>query len=179
MRALVNHVVGEQRWAPHLLAGETIEKVGDRYDGDLLGDDLHATWSDAVGPAVAAFAEPGALDRTVHLSYGDEAAREYATQMLTDLAIHGWDLARATGGDEYIDPEVAQLLWDAWAPPRNWCAAAASLVRMSASPTTHPSPPACWDSSDALRHSCGSFVRGPPHVSVMHGRTVMGQSITA
>jgi uncharacterized protein (TIGR03086 family) len=71
---------------------------------------------DAVGPAVAAFAEPGALDRTVHLSYGDESAREYATQMLTDLAIHGWDLARATAGDERIDPEVAQLLWDAWAP---------------------------------------------------------------
>ncbi len=116
VRALVNHVVGEQRWAPHLLAGETIEQVGDRYDGDLLGDDPVAAWTDAVAPSVAAFAEPGALDGTVHLSYGDEAAREYATQMLTDLAIHGWDLARATGGDESIDPEVAQLLWDAWAP---------------------------------------------------------------
>jgi uncharacterized protein (TIGR03086 family) len=64
VRALVNHVVGEQRWAPHLLAGETIEQVGDRYDGDLLGDDPRATWSDAVGPAVAAAASSVSTSRS-------------------------------------------------------------------------------------------------------------------
>lgn len=116
VRSLVNHVVGEQLWAPHLLGGETIEEVGDRYDGDLLGEDPKRAWDAAVGPSIEAFRAPGALDRTVHLSYGDEAAREYAVQMLTDLAIHGWDLARATGGDERIDPDVAELLWATWSP---------------------------------------------------------------
>ena len=38
VRELVNHVTGEQLWAPHLLGGQTIEEVGDRYDGDVLGE---------------------------------------------------------------------------------------------------------------------------------------------
>jgi uncharacterized protein (TIGR03086 family) len=118
VRTLVNHVVGEQRWAPHLLDGETIDQVGDRYDGDLLGDDPKAVWAEAVGPSVAAFTAPGALDGTVHLSYGDERADEYALQMLTDLAVHGWDLARGIGADDRIDEETAQLLYDTWTARR-------------------------------------------------------------
>ena len=114
VRELLNHLTGEQLWAPHLVAGETIAQVGDRYDGDVLGDDPQATWRSAVPPSVAAFAEPGALDGTVHLSYGDESCREYLTQMLTDAAVHGWDLARAVGADERIDPEAASLLLGHW-----------------------------------------------------------------
>jgi len=114
VRELVNHVTGEQLWAPHLVAGETIEQVGDRYDGDVLGDDPVWTWQQAAPASVEAFAAPGALDRTVHLSYGDESCREYLTQMLTDAAVHGWDLARATGGDETIDPAAAALLLEHW-----------------------------------------------------------------
>lgn len=116
VHTLVNHVVGEQRWAPHLLAGETIEQVGDRYDGDLLGDDPLATWREAIGPALDGFAADGALEGIVHLSYGDEASREYLLQMLTDVVVHGWDLARAVGGDEHMDDATAQLLYDTWSP---------------------------------------------------------------
>jgi uncharacterized protein (TIGR03086 family) len=116
VRALVNHVVGEQLWAPHLVAGETIEQVGDRYDGDVLGTDPAAAWAEAVGPSVAAFAEPGAVERTVHLSYGDESCREYLTQMVTDAAVHGWDLATAVGGDTTIDADTVEALWAAWSP---------------------------------------------------------------
>src|SRR3954471_20256222 len=39
VRALVNHLVYEARWAPPLLAGRTIADVGDQFDGDLLGAD--------------------------------------------------------------------------------------------------------------------------------------------
>ena len=39
VRALVRHVVEEERWVAPLLRGETIEEVGDRFAGDLLGDD--------------------------------------------------------------------------------------------------------------------------------------------
>ena len=38
VRALVNHVVGEDRWVVPLLEGQTIAAVGDALDGDLLGD---------------------------------------------------------------------------------------------------------------------------------------------
>ena len=113
VRQLVNHVTYEQVWAPHMVAGETIESVGDRYDGDLLGDDpLHAHRS-AVAGAVEAFADAD-LDATVHVSYGDIPLREYLTQMLTDAEVHGWDLAVATGQDPAIDGEVAELLLGVW-----------------------------------------------------------------
>jgi uncharacterized protein (TIGR03086 family) len=116
VRTLVNHVVGEQLWAPPLMGGQTIADVGDRYDGDVLGSDPKATWRNAIAPSIESFAAPGALDGTVHLSYGDEAAAEYLVQMVTDLAVHGWDLARAIGADETIDPETATLLWESWSP---------------------------------------------------------------
>jgi uncharacterized protein (TIGR03086 family) len=113
VRELVNHVVGEQLWAPHLVAGETIADVGDRYDGDVLGDDPTAAWAAAIGPSVRAF-EGADLGGTVHLSYGDEKTEEYLVQMLTDAAVHGWDLARAIGADEAIDEETARLLLEHW-----------------------------------------------------------------
>lgn len=39
VRALVNHLVSGNLWAAELAAGGTIEGVGTRLDGDLLGDD--------------------------------------------------------------------------------------------------------------------------------------------
>jgi len=58
--------------------------------------------------------EDADLGGTVHLSYGDEKTEEYLVQMLTDAAVHGWDLARAIGADEAIDEETARLLLEHW-----------------------------------------------------------------
>lgn len=114
VRELVNHVTNEQLWAPHLVAGETIEQVGDRYDGDVLGDDPVHAFRSAAGGAVEAFGGAEDLEAPVHVSYGQIPLREYLTQMLTDAEVHGWDLAVATGQDPHIDPEAAELLLDVW-----------------------------------------------------------------
>jgi uncharacterized protein (TIGR03086 family) len=116
VRTLVNHLVVEQRWAPHLLAGETLEEVGDRYDGDLLGDDPVAVWRVSSREARAAFERPGALDGTVHTSMGELPAAEYTRQMTLDLAIHAWDLARGLGDDHQLDPELVEQLYRTWEP---------------------------------------------------------------
>src|SRR6266567_8861546 len=39
VRDLVNHVAGEDLWAPPLLGGSTIAEIGGRFDGDVLGAD--------------------------------------------------------------------------------------------------------------------------------------------
>lgn len=106
VRALVNHVVVEELWTPPLLAGRTIAEVGDAFDGDQLGDSPSEALTAAADAATGAVAEPGALERTVHLSYGDELASEYVWQLTADHLVHGWDLARAVGGDERLDPEL-------------------------------------------------------------------------
>ncbi len=107
VRALVNHVVTEQLWAPLLLDGATIEDIGDRFDGDQLGDDPVAAWASAAAAAREAFAAPGALRRSVELSYGRRPAQGYCQEMTMDLAVHAWDLARGVEADERLDPDLA------------------------------------------------------------------------
>lgn len=106
VRQLVNHVTVEDLWVPPLFAGKTIADVGNAYDGDQLGDDPVAAWSGALAAARKAVVEPGAANRTVHLSYGAEQAGEYLLQLFADHVIHGWDLARAIDGDTDLPAEL-------------------------------------------------------------------------
>jgi uncharacterized protein (TIGR03086 family) len=106
VRTLVNHVVGEECWVQPLLAGMTIADVGDRFDGDLLGDAPAASGRDAALDALAAVDELLADNQKVHLSYGDEDAGEYLNQIAADHLIHNWDLAVASGQDANLDPEL-------------------------------------------------------------------------
>lgn len=111
VRTLVDHLVTEQRWAPLLLDGATIDDVGDRFDGDQLGDDPVGAWQQAAAAAREAFAAPGALHRMVELSYGRRPADGYCQEMALDLAVHAWDLARGIGADERLDERlVGELL---------------------------------------------------------------------
>jgi uncharacterized protein (TIGR03086 family) len=60
----------------------------------------------------------------VHLSFGDNPALEYGQQMLADLLIHGWDLARGAGLDEAMEPAaVATVLVYMEANAKSWEAA--------------------------------------------------------
>ena len=105
VRTLVNHVVGEDRWVVPLLEGRTIAEVGDALDGDLLGAAPPESAATAGKAASAAFAEPGATERTVHLSFGDFPGGGYAMQLGADHLVHSWDLARAVGVDATLDAE--------------------------------------------------------------------------
>ena len=108
MRQLVNHLVYENRWTVPLMGGSTIAEVGDRYEGDLLGDRPKAAWEESSAEAVRAVGADGALDRIVDLSSGPTPAREYVSQLFADHLIHAWDLARAVGADERLDPELVE-----------------------------------------------------------------------
>jgi uncharacterized protein (TIGR03086 family) len=106
VRDLVNHVAGEDLWTAPLLQGRTIAEVGDRFDGDVLGDDPVSAALDAAKEAVSVVAERLPRGEKVHLSYGDEDASEYVRQLAADHLIHAWDLAAATGGDTRLEPQL-------------------------------------------------------------------------
>ena len=116
VRDLVRHLVYENVWVPDLMAGATVAEVGDRYEGNLLGDDPKGAWQDALRTAIDELSAAGALDRTVHLSYGDELAGEYLAQLTLDHAVHAWDLAQAIGAAGDLDPELVEHLWQVWSP---------------------------------------------------------------
>jgi uncharacterized protein (TIGR03086 family) len=111
VRQLLNHVVAGNWWAAELAAGATIDQVGTRLDGDLLGADPSLEYRRSADAAAAAFDAPGALDAPCAVSYGPVPGSVYAGHRFIDVLIHGWDLAVATGQDPTIDPVLAEECW--------------------------------------------------------------------
>jgi uncharacterized protein (TIGR03086 family) len=112
VRELLNHVLYGTVWIEDIFAGKTVEDVGAKYDGDLIGDDALASYDAAVDSAKAAIAKPGAMNQVCHLRRGDVIGSDYLTSMFTDSFIHGWDLAKATGQDVMLDPDLVTIAFD-------------------------------------------------------------------
>ena len=103
VRDVINHVVYENRWAPHLLRGESLESVGDAYDGDLLGDDPVGSWVAAAQGCRDQVAQTP-LDATFTASFDEISVDFYLRQLIAEHLVHAWDVARGAGGDEALDP---------------------------------------------------------------------------
>ncbi len=116
VRALVNHLVSGNLWAVELIAGKTIAEVGPRLDVDLLADKPLAAYDSALSAAQSAVSGPGALERICHVSYGDVPAHVYCGHRILDTFIHGWDIARATGQDSTLDPELVDIVYAMFKP---------------------------------------------------------------
>lgn len=116
VRDLVQHLAMENAWAKPMLESRTIADVGGALDGDLLGEDPVSSWDSWAAEAREAVSQPGALEATVHASFGDLTGDAYLTQLWNDLLIHAWDLARAIGADETLDPELVQICYDIFKP---------------------------------------------------------------
>ncbi len=112
VRDLANHVTNENLWTVPLMEGATIEEVGDRFDGDVLGEDPIGSAQAAARAAIASVAERLPEGGTVNLSFGATPKEEYLMQLAADHLVHGWDLAVAVGGDARMDPEVVQAVAD-------------------------------------------------------------------
>ena len=112
VRDLANHVTYENLWTVPLMEGATIEEVGDRFEGDVLGEDPIGSALAAARAAIASVATQLPQGGTVQLSFGETPKEEYAMQLAADNLVHGWDLAVATGGDTRIDPHLVHAIAD-------------------------------------------------------------------
>jgi uncharacterized protein (TIGR03086 family) len=110
VRDLVNHVTSENLWTVPLMAGATIEEVGDQFEGDVLGDDPITAALAAAHAAIDSVAAQLPAGGTVHLSFGPTPKPEYAMQLAADNLVHGWDVAAATDGDTRIDPHLVHAV---------------------------------------------------------------------
>jgi uncharacterized protein (TIGR03086 family) len=116
IRELLTHLVAGNLWAGELMAGKTIGEVGDRLDGDVLGDDFRAAYDRSATVADEAFRGPDAMERPVAVSYGPVPGEVYARHRFFDVFVHGWDLAKGTGQDTRLDPELVDACWQAIEP---------------------------------------------------------------
>lgn len=116
VRALVNHLTGENLWVPHLLGGGTVAEMGDRLSGDLLGEDPKAAFHVSAAAALRAVEQDEPHDGTVAVSWGEIPTLQYLGQLTSDRLVHAWDLARAIGTDEHLDEELVEWAYAVHAP---------------------------------------------------------------
>jgi uncharacterized protein (TIGR03086 family) len=106
VRELLTHVVSGNLWADELMAGKTIDDVGDALDGDVLGDDPKAAYDRSARVAAEAFSGDDAMERPAAVSYGPVPGEVYARHRFFDVFVHGWDLAKASGQSTALDPDL-------------------------------------------------------------------------
>lgn len=106
VRDVVNHVVGGQFFFGGSIRGES--SAGDAPD--FASGDFVATFDQAAAANIEAFSEDGAMARMVKLPFGDMPGAAWAGLAATDTFVHGWDLAKATGQDTDLSPELAGRL---------------------------------------------------------------------
>lgn len=111
VRELVNHIVTGNYWAEELASGKTIEEVGDRLDGDVLGDNPATAYDDSAARAAATFRAPGAMEAPCAVSYGPVPGSVYCGHRFLDVLVHGWDIAKSTGQGTALDPALVEALW--------------------------------------------------------------------
>jgi uncharacterized protein (TIGR03086 family) len=108
VRALTNHVL--QVGFALRLAGRRAPLPDDLWTQDLIGADGPADrFEDDRRDALEAWSEPAAWEGKVDLG-APMTTFEAVTMLASDLAIHAWDLAQATGQEYRCDPTVAAVV---------------------------------------------------------------------
>lgn len=101
-RDLVGHVVGTQAMFLGLVKREMPV-------GPDAADDPAAAWAHASGVIQTDLDDPERADVTFDGFFGESTFAGAVDRFLSwDLVVHSWDLARATGGDERVDPADAE-----------------------------------------------------------------------
>ncbi|GII97216.1 TIGR03086 family metal-binding protein [Sinosporangium siamense] len=103
VRALINHV----NYVSVLFVG-LAKKQDMPADGDYLGDDWTPEVLDTrIAALLDAWSSPAAYEG---VSPGFGLPMDHVAKMaIFDMAVHGWDLARATGQDFAVDDEVIKV----------------------------------------------------------------------
>ena len=111
-RDVVGHLVG---WFPGFLAGGTgiTLEPGPSVDEDPVG-----AWRAQSDQIQALLEDPGTADRVLQNRHvGEVPLGPAVSQFYTaDVFMHTWDLARATGQDETLDPALCAELLEGMEP---------------------------------------------------------------
>jgi uncharacterized protein (TIGR03086 family) len=102
---LVNHIVGGQYFFVTVVNGDQPGAPQDFAAGDFL-----AEFDRASAASVAAFGQAGAMERTLHLPFGDLPGAVFCGIASTDTFVHGWDLAKSLGQKTDLEPDLAAML---------------------------------------------------------------------
>lgn len=101
VQQLLDHMAGAQAGIAGMVVGEQVAAEGSTMDK-----------IDAAASAIdKATSEPGALEKVVESRMGEMPVARMIGMAVGDLAIHTWDLAKATGQDTALDDGVVDFLY--------------------------------------------------------------------
>ena len=106
----------DEAWVPDVVAGRTIEEVGETWNGDLLGDDPIAAYDAIHDRATVAVRSVTDLYAVAHLSYGDYPLSTYFEHTSFYRAFQAVAIAKLLGRDLRMSDALVDLLWDAAVP---------------------------------------------------------------
>ena len=107
VRTLTNHLVGGLRIFAAQLTGTD---AGGEHEDDWLGNSPAAAYTAAATAVLAAWRTPDVMGRTLSISLGDVPAPLGAVIELTEVVVHGLDVAVATGQEDRVDAGQAAAL---------------------------------------------------------------------
>lgn len=117
VRTPVGHLIAGMQGYCELLSGAPAATLRSMLEqqSEAAGADPVATLKSAVGWVRVAFAEPGALERTVHHAI-DIPGSQLLAFRVGDNVIHSWDLATAIGVHPGLDEQLVDLVYGLLAP---------------------------------------------------------------
>lgn len=108
VRDILNHVIGGNHFFAGIAAGEPLP-TGDTPD--LVGDDPATAYAQGAKVALEAWRQPGVTERTLTMPFGDMPGAMAMGLHFVDHTVHGWDIAKATGRLDVLDPELAETAY--------------------------------------------------------------------
>jgi uncharacterized protein (TIGR03086 family) len=107
---LINHIVGGQYFFEACAQGDP--PAGG--ETDFSATDFVSAFDEGAQRCLAAFRADGVMDKVLTLPFGQMPGSAFGGIAATDTFTHGWDLAKATGQNTNLAPELAgQLLMGA------------------------------------------------------------------
>ena len=108
VRDVMNHIIGGNHFFAGIVSGEPLP-TGDAPD--LVGDDPATAYAQGAKVALEAWRQPGATDRTLTMPFGDLPGTMVLGLHFVDHLVHSWDIAKATGQETALDPELAETAY--------------------------------------------------------------------
>ena len=107
VRDVIDHIAKGNAWAAANLGSET--GTAPRPTESMVGGDPARALRDTSGSMLDAFTAPGARQKMLSLPFGDMPGAAFAGVRATDLLVHGWDIAKATGQPTDFAPELNEI----------------------------------------------------------------------
>ncbi len=113
-RNVLAHQIGVLRGATETIASGEMKRVAQPEE---LPDPV-SEWNKTRDGVLAALDQKGALNQEGEFWFGPMSIDQFISVVQWDPLTHGWDIAKATGVEPSLDPELAQRSYDTIAPMR-------------------------------------------------------------